>query len=173
MAPSTTTPCKAATAGGMHRARAAVHSAPFLGVRSAPSNRTCWANPPPPGAPAAARVAMDATDHKQSSDQTTKVCSRQWALDCTQPQGAESVPCAQFDASAPPPFTLQDLRNAIPAHCWVKVRAPPGCTSSSRLGCQQHRPAASSSAIRAAPHVPVDCCRTLCVPCRLWCWTWW
>eukprot|EP00475_Leptophrys_vorax_P034583 TRINITY_DN5601_c0_g1_i1.p1 TRINITY_DN5601_c0_g1~~TRINITY_DN5601_c0_g1_i1.p1 ORF type:complete len:424 (+),score=28.52 TRINITY_DN5601_c0_g1_i1:80-1351(+) len=25
-----------------------------------------------------------------------------------------------FDYSAPPPFTLQDLRNAIPKHCWVK-----------------------------------------------------
>lgn len=25
-----------------------------------------------------------------------------------------------FDLSAPPPFSLQDLRNAIPAHCWEK-----------------------------------------------------
>eukprot|EP00878_Enallax_costatus_P000968 GHUV01001100.1.p1 GENE.GHUV01001100.1~~GHUV01001100.1.p1 ORF type:complete len:437 (+),score=65.97 GHUV01001100.1:166-1311(+) len=25
-----------------------------------------------------------------------------------------------YDLSAPPPFTLQDLRNAIPAHCWKK-----------------------------------------------------
>ncbi|KAG2448543.1 hypothetical protein HYH02_006434 [Chlamydomonas schloesseri] len=25
-----------------------------------------------------------------------------------------------YDLSAPPPFTLQDLRNAIPAHCWEK-----------------------------------------------------
>ncbi|CAI7926151.1 unnamed protein product [Closterium sp. NIES-53] len=25
-----------------------------------------------------------------------------------------------FDYSAPPPFTLSDLRNAIPKHCWVK-----------------------------------------------------
>lgn len=25
-----------------------------------------------------------------------------------------------FDLSAAPPFTLQDLRNAIPAHCWEK-----------------------------------------------------
>lgn len=27
---------------------------------------------------------------------------------------------AKADLSAPPPFTLQDLRNAIPAHCWKK-----------------------------------------------------
>jgi hypothetical protein len=26
-----------------------------------------------------------------------------------------------YDLSAPPPFTLQDLRNAIPEHCWKKV----------------------------------------------------
>eukprot|EP00798_Chlamydomonas_sp_ICE-L_P013683 gene13683-19572_t len=25
-----------------------------------------------------------------------------------------------YDLSAPPPFTLQDMRNAIPAHCWEK-----------------------------------------------------
>jgi omega-3 fatty acid desaturase (delta-15 desaturase) len=25
-----------------------------------------------------------------------------------------------YDLSAPPPFTLADLRNAIPAHCWEK-----------------------------------------------------
>ena len=25
-----------------------------------------------------------------------------------------------YDLSAPPPFTLTDLRNAIPAHCWEK-----------------------------------------------------
>jgi omega-3 fatty acid desaturase (delta-15 desaturase) len=28
-----------------------------------------------------------------------------------------------YDLSAPPPFTLQDLRNAIPAHCWEKNTA--------------------------------------------------
>jgi omega-3 fatty acid desaturase (delta-15 desaturase) len=28
-----------------------------------------------------------------------------------------------YDLSAPPPFTLQDLRNAIPAHCWEKKPA--------------------------------------------------
>jgi omega-3 fatty acid desaturase (delta-15 desaturase) len=25
-----------------------------------------------------------------------------------------------YDLSAPPPFGLADIRNAIPAHCWVK-----------------------------------------------------
>lgn len=25
-----------------------------------------------------------------------------------------------FDLSAPPPFSLQDLRNAIPSQCWEK-----------------------------------------------------
>lgn len=25
-----------------------------------------------------------------------------------------------YDLSAPPPFSLSDIRNAIPAHCWNK-----------------------------------------------------
>ncbi|KAG2496135.1 hypothetical protein HYH03_005738 [Edaphochlamys debaryana] len=29
-------------------------------------------------------------------------------------------PNGEYDLSAPPPFSLQDLRNAIPAHCWEK-----------------------------------------------------
>ena len=30
------------------------------------------------------------------------------------------TPDGSFDLSAPPPFSLTDLRNAIPAHCWEK-----------------------------------------------------
>lgn len=42
-----------------------------------------------------------------------------------QPQAEPATAChhpqdGSFDLSAPPPFSLQDLRNAIPAHCWEK-----------------------------------------------------
>ena len=33
------------------------------------------------------------------------------------------VACVQVDLSAPPPFTLADLKNAIPPHCYKKNTA--------------------------------------------------
>jgi omega-3 fatty acid desaturase (delta-15 desaturase) len=33
-------------------------------------------------------------------------------------EGVENLP--KFDPGAPPPFTLADIRAAIPKHCWVK-----------------------------------------------------
>jgi hypothetical protein len=48
-------------------------------------------------------------------------CSRHIFLTCIFTScHFECMQDGAFDLSAPPPFTLQDLRNAIPAHCWVR-----------------------------------------------------
>ena len=35
-------------------------------------------------------------------------------------QAATTPQDGSYDLSAPPPFSLADIRNAIPAHCWAK-----------------------------------------------------
>lgn len=54
--------------------------------------------------------------------------SRNWALNVSTPLTVDSSPpieeeppkTQRFDPGAPPPFSLADIRAAIPKHCWVK-----------------------------------------------------
>lgn len=59
-----------------------------------------------------------------------------------------------YDLSAPPPFTLQDLRAAIPAHCWQKVRGR------MRSGCVQPPPGLAGAL--AGAHVGACVRRCIC-----------
>lgn len=70
---------------------------------------------------------LNKTDKRVSLDLRLK--ARKWELKVSAPsrvstdeEGAEGTvkELAQFDPGAPPPFTLADIRAAIPKHCWVK-----------------------------------------------------
>lgn len=50
---------------------------------------------------------------------------RKWGLNVSTPLRVESIEPQQeelpeFDPASPPPFSLADIRSAIPKHCWVK-----------------------------------------------------
>lgn len=68
---------------------------------------------------------LSKTSKRVSLDLGFKV--RKWELKVSAPlrvstdeeeEGVRELP--QFDPGAPPPFTLADIRAAIPKHCWVK-----------------------------------------------------
>eukprot|EP00897_Mesotaenium_endlicherianum_P008945 jgi/Mesen1/8079/ME000434S07321 len=66
---------------------------------------------------------VKSTKHVSRSDRPGRISMVATPLKPTAPSSEEerfSEISQEFDASAPPPFTLSDIRAAIPKHCWEK-----------------------------------------------------
>eukprot|EP00897_Mesotaenium_endlicherianum_P008947 jgi/Mesen1/8080/ME000434S07330 len=63
---------------------------------------------------------VKSSKRNERSDRLMRISMVAAPFRTTAPSSEEERFSAEFDASAPPPFTLADIRAAIPKHCWEK-----------------------------------------------------